>query len=158
LHKDLDILYTHAKFCGKPTFFMFYVKRQKKMSCAKPFLAPNFILFTHNTKNTIHRILRSTAKFLFGFLFEILNFFKIDFEKPGAYGPGCQHMTLIHFTLFCLKMGNYPGLCIEQMHTTSIYVIYSTKINKKKACINYTNWSHQTKVLKHYQTNTTLEG
>jgi hypothetical protein len=69
---------------------------------------------------------------LFGFLFEILNFFTIDFEKPGAYGPGCQYMTLIHFTLFCLKMGNYPGLCIEQMHTTSIYVIYSTKINKKK--------------------------
>jgi hypothetical protein len=46
----IDILCAHAKFQGKPTFFVYYVKHIKVISHEELFLATNFVSILRMTQ------------------------------------------------------------------------------------------------------------
>jgi hypothetical protein len=48
----VDIICVHTKFRIKPTFFCVLCKKDKKISCEKPFLSPkNSVIFAQDTQN-----------------------------------------------------------------------------------------------------------
>jgi hypothetical protein len=75
-----------------------------------------------------------------------------SFRSPVIAIPLCYRVSYTFFS----KLGS-PSLCIEEMHTTCFYVIYSTKTSQRPYN-DYTSRSHQKKVSKHHQTSTNARG